>query len=302
MTADVVDTSQYLWFVVLGGISTIFVYFSNLQQFQWGECRDTFLQSFFVILIYFPSKKKNEIAISLKQATMIAAIFEFSGAFFLGGRVADTVKGKITDYNYFSNAADELMLGFFVALVSAGLILFVVTKYSLAVSTTQAIIGAIVGFVIVSRGWNAVKWSEVRTIVIFWVLTPFFSCVVSMIVYGVVRQIWLRGDNALNKVLKSWGILLFFVVFVMTLFFIMEGLHAFSKAQALSVANAWWISVLLRMCVYKEKVIRTAKLNINCASGVFEKKKLVTFNRLAMYTFLLLFKRLIFLILGLRQM
>ena len=111
-------------------------------------------------------------AISLKQAVIIAGIFEFAGAFLLGSEVTDTVRKGITDYNEFEGQADILMLGMFCALCSSSLWLYIATKYSMPVSTTQSIVGSIIGFSMVVHGRDAIAWESVRDIVIFWLASP----------------------------------------------------------------------------------------------------------------------------------
>ena len=84
-------------------------------------------------------------AITIKQAVIIAAILEFSGAFFFGKMVTETIRkgivqpDKIVDPNV-------LLAGAFAALISAAFWVFVATFYELPVSTTHSIVGGMAGF------------------------------------------------------------------------------------------------------------------------------------------------------------
>jgi sodium-dependent phosphate transporter len=78
-------------------------------------------------------------SISLRQAVVIAAIFEFSGALFLGASVTSTVRGKIFDTEYYEDQPDVVMLGFMTSLVTASIMLLTATSFGLPVSTTHTV-------------------------------------------------------------------------------------------------------------------------------------------------------------------
>ena len=76
-------------------------------------------------------------SISLRQAVVIAAIFEFCGALFLGASVTSTVRGKIFDTEYYEDQPEVVMLGFMTSLVTASIMLFAATSFGMPVSTTH---------------------------------------------------------------------------------------------------------------------------------------------------------------------
>ena len=96
-------------------------------------------------------------ALTIKQAVIIAAIFEFTGAFLAGGQVTSTIRKGIIDANLLSGSPELLVYGMLAALLSAGIWLLIATRYGLPVSTTHSIVGAIVGFAAVGIGIEAVK-------------------------------------------------------------------------------------------------------------------------------------------------
>ena len=131
-------------------------------------------------------------AVTLRQAVIIAGIFEFVGAIGLGSTVTDTVRKKITEYDLFEGEEDVLMLGMFCALCSGTAWLYLATTYSFPVSTTHSIIGAIVGFSVAAKGFEAVDWVSVAWIVAFWVIAPIMSAVGTMILFWPIRELILR--------------------------------------------------------------------------------------------------------------
>ncbi|MDH3685475.1 MAG: inorganic phosphate transporter, partial [Myxococcales bacterium] len=98
-------------------------------------------------------------ALTIRWAIVVAAVLEFSGAFLAGGHVTDTVRKGILDMELVSN--ESLQYGMLAALASAATLLLGATRIGLPVSTTHAIVGAIVGFGSVSIGVEAVNWGKV---------------------------------------------------------------------------------------------------------------------------------------------
>ena len=102
-------------------------------------------------------------AITIKQAIIIAAIFEFLGAFLAGGEVTSTIRKGIIDSNAITDA-NILLYGMLAALLSAALWLTVASRFGWPVSTTHSIVGAIVGFALVAVGTDAVAWPKMALI------------------------------------------------------------------------------------------------------------------------------------------
>jgi PiT family inorganic phosphate transporter len=111
-------------------------------------------------------------AITLRQAVIIAAIFEFAGAFFAGASVTNTVRKGILDAGPFLNDPAALVRGMFAALIGAALWLHVATYYGLPVSTTHSIVGAIIGFGILKAGFGGINFSVLGSVVASWFLSP----------------------------------------------------------------------------------------------------------------------------------
>lgn len=120
--------------------------------------------------------------ITAKQAIIIAMIFEFAGAYLAGGEVTETIKSGMIDVNLFAGRPDILVLGMMSALFSAGAWLLIASRMGWPVSTTHSIIGAIVGFALITVGGEAVKWGELTKIVSSWFITPFIA---GIIAYGI---------------------------------------------------------------------------------------------------------------------
>ncbi|HCJ83186.1 MAG TPA: inorganic phosphate transporter, partial [Parachlamydiales bacterium] len=85
-------------------------------------------------------------ALTLVRAVFIAAIFEFAGAFFAGAQVSQTIQRGLVDPDLFLTTPLVLILGMCGALLGTGIWLQIASYFGWPVSTTHAIVGAILGF------------------------------------------------------------------------------------------------------------------------------------------------------------
>ena len=104
-------------------------------------------------------------AITIKQAIIIAMVFEFAGAYLAGGEVTSTIRKGIVDPELLSQDPELLVYGMMSALLAAGLWLLIATTFGWPVSTTHSIVGAIVGFASVGISVDAVQWDKIGSIV-----------------------------------------------------------------------------------------------------------------------------------------
>ncbi len=121
--------------------------------------------------------------LTIKQTIIIAVIFEFAGAYLAGGEVTQTIKGGIIDISLYTDAPDTLVLGMMASLFAAGTWLLVASRMGWPVSTTHSIIGAIIGFGLITAGTDAVEWGKITGIVGSWFITPFVAGVVAYLVF-----------------------------------------------------------------------------------------------------------------------
>ena len=163
-------------------------------------------------------------ALTLKQAVIIAGILEFSGAVFVGSHVADTVRKGIIDPQLFAADPMILLLGMMSALLAAAMWLQIATYFGLPVSTTHSIIGAIIGFALVSVGAAGVDWSVVSQIVMSWVVSPFMGAIIAYTVFSWIRRFILGSRDPIQATLKLAPFLVMLVMFIMTLVMVFKGL------------------------------------------------------------------------------
>ncbi|QTG75713.1 inorganic phosphate transporter [Trueperella pecoris] len=145
--------------------------------------------------------------LSLKQALVIAAIFEVSGAVFAGGEVTDTVRSGIVDLGAI-NGLDPMEFAYIMmaSLLGAAIWLLLATRMGWPVSTTHSIVGGIVGaaltvgFLTGKGGWSMVQWNQIGTIALSWVLSPVLGGIVSYLLYrGIKRSILSYNELAVHR-------------------------------------------------------------------------------------------------------
>ena len=181
-------------------------------------------------------------ALTLKQAVIIAAIFEFAGAFFAGDAVTDTVRKGILDVDFESVTPDisqDIAFGFIAAMMAAATWLTIATRFGLPVSTTHSIIGGIIGVGLVlevDHNTSYIDWEVVQTVVMSWVASPLMGALVAFLSYWIIKKAILDADNPEQRSMWLAPILAFPTFFVLGLALQFKALKGFfGKAQS----NGW---------------------------------------------------------------
>jgi len=163
-------------------------------------------------------------AITFKQAVLIAAIFEFLGAYLAGGEVTSTIRKGIVDPNLYSDNNNIFIIGMLSSLLAAGTWLYVASNKGWPVSTTHSIVGAIVGFVIISLGFEAVSWSKVGTIASSWVVSPIVSGSMAFLIFLSAKKFILDRKSPVHAAISLIPIYSFFVAVIIALVTARKGL------------------------------------------------------------------------------
>lgn len=137
--------------------------------------------------------------LTIRQACWLATICEVSGAVLIGYKVSDTMRKGILDVEMYKDTETELMLGCLSALASSALWLLVATFFKLPISGTHSIVGSTIGFSLVARGMQGLKWSTLGTIVGSWFISPVLSGLMSVLLFWTIRKFVLRSNNPLEN-------------------------------------------------------------------------------------------------------
>ena len=181
-------------------------------------------------------------AITLRQAIFIAGILVIIGAVFLGGHVAETIRGGIISPSVLDDPS-VAMIGAFSALMAASLWVSFATWQSLPVSTTHSVIGAMVGFGIATGGWGVINWPVLGAIVGSWIISPVFSMTIAFIMFKVIVRFVLTRQNAFDSALRLTPVFIGLAVFVVIMSFLFK--TPLGKALALDDISAMLVAGVL---------------------------------------------------------
>ena len=161
-------------------------------------------------------------ALTIKQAIIIAMVFEFLGAYLAGGSVTQTIRSGILDSTLIS--PDLMIFGMMASLLAAGSWLLIASVRGWPVSTTHTIIGAVIGFGAVGVSFDAVHWSGVLPIVSSWVISPLLSGAVAYVIFISVHRLILDTEDPFSNAKRYVPYYMFAVGFFISLMTLTKGL------------------------------------------------------------------------------
>ena len=208
---------MYTWIVVVGGI---FAFFSA-AGIGANDAANAFATS-------VGSK-----ALTIKQAVVLAAIFETAGAILMGNHVTDTIRKGIADYKCFEENPYVFMYGCMWVILAVGMWLFLASYLEMPVSTTHSCVGGMIGMTLVLGGSDCVIWYKpietfpyvggVGGIVMSWFISPVFSGLIAMFVFFSTRALVLRHKFTSKRINWIYPVLIGSTITINTFFIIYKG-------------------------------------------------------------------------------
>uniref|UniRef100_A0A3B3QHX4 Phosphate transporter n=1 Tax=Paramormyrops kingsleyae TaxID=1676925 RepID=A0A3B3QHX4_9TELE len=168
--------SNYLWLLILGFVIAFILAFSvgaNDVANSFGTAVGSGV-------------------VTLRQACILATIFETLGSVLLGASVSETIRKGIIDVNVYNGSEPLMMAGSVSAMFGSAVWQLLASFLKLPISGTHCIVGATIGFSLVARGMNGVRWNQLIKIVGSWFLSPVLSGIMSALVFVLVRMLILR--------------------------------------------------------------------------------------------------------------
>ncbi len=163
-------------------------------------------------------------ALTIRRAVIISIVANLLGAVLAGGHVTNTISKGMINPDLLAGAPDKLMLGMFAALLASGIWVHLATVFGMPVSTTHSIVGAVVGFGMLSVGVGAISWGKIITIAISWIVSPLSGAIIAGGIYYLIRKKVFRAD-APEAMAQRWAPYLIGVVLLtIILSFIFKGL------------------------------------------------------------------------------
>ncbi|XP_077417155.1 sodium-dependent phosphate transporter 1-A [Vanacampus margaritifer] len=181
------DMSAYLWLLILGFVIAFVLAFSvgaNDVANSFGTA-------------------VGSRVVTLRQACVLATIFETVGSVLLGAKVSETIRKGIIDVQMYNGSEHVLMAGSISAMCGSAVWQLAASFLRLPISGTHCIVGATIGFSMVARGHHGVKWVELLRIVASWFLSPVLSGILSGVLFYFVRKFILNKADPLPNGLRA---------------------------------------------------------------------------------------------------
>ncbi|MGM0832756.1 inorganic phosphate transporter [Halomonas qaidamensis] len=180
-------------------------------------------------------------AITIKQAIIIAVVFEFLGAWLAGGEVTATIRGGMLDPVLLADNPQLLVYGMLSALLAAAIWLMIASARGWPVSTTHSIVGAIVGFGAVGLGVEAVAWGKVGQIASSWLISPLLAGTIGFVLFKSVHHLIFENKDPFSAAKRYVPGYIFLVGFIVAMVTLTKGLKhigldlSFGQSLLLSV-------------------------------------------------------------------
>ena len=205
-------------------------------------------------------------AITVKQAILIAMVFEFMGAYLAGGEVTSTIRKGIIDPSALTDSPQYLVYGMLASLLAAAIWLLIASLRGWPVSTTHSIVGAIVGFAAVGIGIDAVKWGKIAQIAGSWVVSPVLAGSISFALFASVQHLILRTDNPFERAKRFIPFYMFAVGFLIAMVTMVKGLKHVFKDSGITLSfgeSAFYASIAgLVVAVFGSYLLSRIKRNV----------------------------------------
>jgi PiT family inorganic phosphate transporter len=163
-------------------------------------------------------------AITMGGALLIAAISETAGALIAGGEVTATIRSGIIDPARIPDGKTLVWL-MMAALLAGALWLNIATAIGAPVSTTHAVVGAVLGAGTVAIGVDAVNWSMIGGIVVSWVVSPVLGGVFAAGFLYLIKRYITYQEDMVGAAAKTVPFLVALMAWAFTSYLILKGLN-----------------------------------------------------------------------------
>lgn len=167
-------------------------------------------------------------ALTVKQAVIMAALLNLAGAVLVGSRVTETVRSDIIDMDAIGGGDTlswTILFGMLAAMLSAAIWITIATYFNLPVSTTHAIVGAIMGFGLAVGGIAVVNWPMIGKISLSWVVSPLAGAATAFFCFWLMKRMILTHDEPFKQTLKYAPWLMGLVFGILAIAMVIEGLE-----------------------------------------------------------------------------
>lgn len=167
-------------------------------------------------------------AVTVRQAMLIAIVFEFAGTFLGGTDVTETMRDGIIDTSWLQSEPMIFIEGMLGVLMACTIWMNFASYLGLPVSITNALVGSMVGFGSVVLGSQAIHWNEVAHIAIGWITSPLIAGTTAYLLFMSIQQTIFIKSNPLQRAKLYIPIYLFLVGGILSFITVFKGLNHFN--------------------------------------------------------------------------
>ncbi|KTD38799.1 phosphate transporter [Legionella moravica] len=203
-------------------------------------------------------------AVTVRQAMLIAIVFEFAGAFLGGNGVTETMRDGIISTSQLSNEPLILIQGMLGVLMACTIWMNLASYLGVPVSITNALVGSMVGFGAMVLGPDAIHWNQVVRIAISWITSPMISGITAYALFISIQQTIFVKRNPLTKAKLYIPIYLFLIGSILSFITVFKGLHHFdihlNFKQNLAVTLATSIIITITGMIFIKRIPENPKI------------------------------------------
>ena len=203
-------------------------------------------------------------AVTVRQAMLIAIVFEFAGAFLGGSGVTETMRDGIINTSQLSDQPLVMIEGMLGVLFACTIWMNLASYLGVPVSITNALVGSMVGFGAVVLGPNAIHWNQVGRIAIGWVTSPMISGITAYALFISIQQTIFVKNNPLAKAKLYIPIYLFLIGSILSFITVFKGLNHFdihlNFKQNLAVTLATSIIITIIGMIFIKRIPENPKI------------------------------------------
>jgi PiT family inorganic phosphate transporter len=206
-------------------------------------------------------------ALSLGVALAIAAVFEAAGALIAGGEVIGTMRTGIFDTAQIVDR-EALIWSMLAALMGAGLFLNLATAFGAPVSTTHAIVGALLGAGVAAHGAHVVNWQVLVTVLVSWIVSPLIGgAVAAGFLYLIKRRILFQVDMV-GAAIRTVPYLLAAMSFAFSSYLLMQGRARLLEIDLVDALGIGLAAGVVTFFVARPLVVRRGRSIANTRKSV----------------------------------
>jgi inorganic phosphate transporter, PiT family len=124
-------------------------------------------------------------AMKLKHGIIITCVFSLLGALLMGSNVIETIGKGVVPLNDLPGGKANLIA--LCSMLGAAVFVTIASYKKFPVSTSHSIVGAVAGGGLAFH--TAVNWSKIGQISLCWILTPFGSAILSILIFPILKKI-----------------------------------------------------------------------------------------------------------------